>query len=394
MEHKYIRVGTTLYKMVKQPMQDGKMKECRKVWSYDTLRQDHSKDFISQIEKFDGFCCVPAHINYQRAIGRFYNDYEPLGYEPEQGKFPLIEQSLRHLFREQYEYVLDYIQLLYTKPLQRLPIIILASEERNTGKTTFLNLLKNIFGKNVTFNTNDNFRSQFNSDWASKLVIVVDELLLNRIEDSERIKNLSTSKSYKAEAKGKDRQEVEFFAKFVFNTNNERNPIYIGVGENRYWVRKALPLGVTDISEMSDKMKVEIPAFLWFLLHRELSTTHKSRMWFDPKLLETDALRKMINANRNVVETEMIQILQEIVEIKGSEEYRFCIIDMAWMLDIRGHKTHHNYIRRVLQSTWKLTPSSSVYYTGERLNYDGTLERMPRTGRCYTITKDILSKIK
>jgi len=40
--------------------------------------------------------------------------------------------------------------------------------------------------------------------------------LLDRREDSERIKNLSTALSYKAEAKGKDRQEVDFFAKFVF----------------------------------------------------------------------------------------------------------------------------------------------------------------------------------
>ena len=62
------------------------------------------------------------------------------------------------------------------------------SDERNTGKTTFLNLLKSIFGGNVTFNTNEDFRSQFNDDWTGKLLICVDEVLLNRREDSERIK--------------------------------------------------------------------------------------------------------------------------------------------------------------------------------------------------------------
>ena len=35
------------------------------------------------------------------------------------------------------------------------------------------------------------------------LLICVDEVLLNRREDSERIKNLSTARSYKAEAKGR-----------------------------------------------------------------------------------------------------------------------------------------------------------------------------------------------
>ena len=50
---------------------------------------------------------------------------------------------------------------------------------------------------------------------------MVDEVLLNRREDSERLKNLSTTLSYKVEAKGKDRDEIAFFAKFVLCSNNE-----------------------------------------------------------------------------------------------------------------------------------------------------------------------------
>ena len=116
-------------------------------------------------------------------------------------------------------------------------------------------------------------------------------------------------------------------------------------------------------------------------------------MWFNPNLLTTDALRKMIAFNRGKVESEMIHILQEIMELKAGEEYNFCIIDMAWMLEMRGHKCDHSYIRRVLQQHWKLSPSGSIYYTGERLNYDGTFDRMPRTGRCYTITAEVISTI-
>ena len=61
---------------------------------------------------------------------------------------------------------MDYLQLLYLQPIQKLPILLLVSEERNTGKSTFLNFLKALFQNNVTFNTNEDFRSQFNSDWA------------------------------------------------------------------------------------------------------------------------------------------------------------------------------------------------------------------------------------
>ncbi len=45
--------------------------------------------------------------------------------------------------------------------------------------------------------------AQFNADWGGKLLIVVDEVLLDRREDAERLKNLSTAQTYKIEAKGK-----------------------------------------------------------------------------------------------------------------------------------------------------------------------------------------------
>ena len=99
---------------------------------------------------------------------------------PKEGEFNHIQSLIEHIFGEQYKLGMDYLQLLYLKPTQKLPILLLVSEERNTGKSTFLNFLKALFQENVTFNTNEDFRSQFNADWAGKLMIVVDEVLLNR----------------------------------------------------------------------------------------------------------------------------------------------------------------------------------------------------------------------
>jgi hypothetical protein len=194
---RYVRVGITLYKIVRRPLMSGDFMEVRVPWNYETLRQDHSKDFISQIEKYDGFCSVPSHTNYRRSIGTFLNRYEPINYQPAAGDCPFTFSLLSHIFGEQMEMGLDYLHLLSLQPLVRLPIIILVSIDRNTGKTTFLNFLKAIFAGNMTFNTNEDFHSQFNSDWANKLVVGVDEALLVRREDSERIKNLSTAISYK-----------------------------------------------------------------------------------------------------------------------------------------------------------------------------------------------------
>jgi phage/plasmid-associated DNA primase len=93
-----------------------------------------------------------------------------------------------------------------------LPILLLVSEERNTGKSTFLNFLKAVFENNVTFNTNEDFRSQFNSDWAGKLLIMVDEVLLNRREDSERLKNSKYHVLLKGRSKRQRPFRVAFFA--------------------------------------------------------------------------------------------------------------------------------------------------------------------------------------
>ncbi len=227
---------------------------------------------------------------------------------------PYIRLFLEHVFEEQIELGLDYIQLLYSRPTQMLPILLLVSNERETGKTTFLRFLKIIFGKNATFNTNEDFKSQFNADWANRLLVLVDELLLNKMEDTEKIKNLSTAGDYKIEAKGKDRREIEFFAKFVLCSNNEKNPIIIPKEEIRFWVRKVKPVE-KDITSLRELMTKEIPCFLYFLMNRKLSTPNESRMWFKPSLLETPALNKIKKYNSSKVGFETITIVDgDVVE--------------------------------------------------------------------------------
>jgi phage/plasmid-associated DNA primase len=315
-KEKYIRVGTTLYKIVRRPLISGDFIEEKIVWSYETLRQDYGKNNLPEIEKYDGFCIIPNHINYMQVYGTYLNQYEPINYVPCEGEFPYIRMFLEHIFEEQIELVYDYIQLLYKKPTQILPIILLVSTERNTGKSTFLKFLKMIFSKNATFNTNEDFKSQFNADWANRLLVLIDELLLNKMEDTEKIKNLSTAGDYKIEAKGKDRREIEFFAKFVLCSNNERNPIIIPKEEIRFWVRKVNPVE-NDLTDLKQLMEKEIPHFLHFLLHRELSTQNESRMWFDPALLETSALNKIKKYNSSKVEIEMASYCNEMMELTG-----------------------------------------------------------------------------
>ena len=394
-KEEFIRVGTTLYKLVNQPRLNGGYVKKRIVWNNETLRQDYGKHYLATVPKYDGFCTVPEHVNYQPVVGKFLNLYEPIEHKPMEGDFSSIRSLVEHIFGEQYELGMDYLQLLYLQPIQKLPILLLVSEERNTGKSTFLNFLKALFQNNVTFNTNEDFRSQFNSDWAGKLLIVVDEVLLSRREDSERLKNLSTTLSYKVEAKGKDRDEIAFFAKFVLCSNNEYLPVIIDAGETRYWVRKIDRLQ-SDDTDFLQKLKAEIPAFLHHLQHRQLSTEKKSRMWFAPSLLHTEALQRIIRSNRNRLEIEMHELILDIMDRVGSETFSFCPDDILILLGNSHVKAERYQVRRVLQECWKLKPAhNTLTYTTYQVDYTRECRYSPKrtTGRFYTVTREFLETL-
>lgn len=391
----FIRIGTTYYKIASQPQPDGSVVTKRLKWDIQAIKLDYGKDFLKSIPCYNGFCTVPIHIDYKRVINGFYNLYEPISHIPTHGDWGKISMLVSHIFGEQYELGLDYIQLLYLNPTQKLPILLLVSEERNTGKTTFLNFLKAIFEDNATFNTNEDFRSKFNSDWTAKLLIMIDEVLLNRREDSERLKNLSTAKSYKAEAKGKDRDEIGFFAKFVMCSNNERTPVLIDPGETRYWVRKILPLEEDD-TEFLSQIKQQIPAFLEYLCKRKIMSGKGSRMWFHPELISTQALKRIIRANKNRIELEMIELLKDIMISTQSDSVSFCLNDILRFFNYTNVKAEKSQIRVILQDIWKLhpAPNALTYQCWDiNLNQPGGYSAMNRIGRFYTVTKSLLDSL-
>lgn len=393
-ESPFVRVGTTLYKIVNQPRLNGGYVKKRIVWNNETLRQDYGKNYLANVSKYDGFCTVPDHVNYRQVIDNFLNLYEPIGHQPKEGDFSHIQALVYHIFGEQYELGMDYLQLLYLQPVQKLPILLLVSEERNTGKSTFLNFLKAMFRNNVTFNTNEDFRSQFNSDWTGKLIIVVDEVLLNRREDSERLKNLSTTLSYKVEAKGKDREEIAFFAKFVLCSNNERLPVIIDPGETRYWVRKIHHLE-NDDTHFLQKLIEEIPAFLYFLQHRTLTTQNVSRMWFSPKQTETAALLKIIRCNKSKYEVEAAELIKEIMECMEIDSFSFCLNDLLILLNLSQVRIDKHWLRKIVTEDWKLTPApNGLTYTTYLFacNKERRFEPIRRVGRYYTVTRKQLDE--
>lgn len=391
---RYIRVGTDYYKIISIPLSSGDGLITLKRWSYEVLIRDYLREEINKIPKLDGFCVYPDHINYRKIVnGTFYNKYLPLKVRPKSGNCDTIIEFIKHIFGEQFELGLDYIQILYVHPKEKLPILALVSIERETGKSTFLYFLKLIFDSNMSILNNEDLRSSFNSEWVFKIVLAIDETFLDKKEDSERLKNLSTAKFYKHEAKGQDRYDIEFFGKFILCSNNEDSFINIDQQETRYWVRK-IPVIAKKDDLILEKIKKEIPAFLDFLLNRELSTKKQTRMWFTTDQIKTEALKKLKKKNRGRLEREMINVIEYIMDTESINEIKICPKDVVdWMKYYGFRNINFSDVKYVLQGNWSLDPvKNSLAYTGYHFDFTGTVLPNPRKGRYYIITREFLTK--
>ena len=389
----YIRVGTEYFKEVLCPLMSGDNMKSLIKWNKATIIDDFGKDSLKVIKKYETFCTFPSHINYQREINNFYNKYEPLSYcVNEKGDWENIKLFLQHLFGKQYELGLDYLTILWKHPSQILPILCLVSVERNTGKSTFLKLLKLIFEGNMTINKNEDFRSRFNSDWAGKLIVAVDEVLLDKKEDSERIKNLSTSNHYKLEGKGVDKAEIEFFGKFILCSNNEENFIKIDDLEIRYWVIKVNPFAKEN-PDLLEQMRKEVASFAYHLTHRKIETQRTTRMWFTKEQIYTKALDVLVRGNRTSIEKEIEEFLIDQFCTLELDELYFTSKDLHEQLNLANIRVGKNYVSKIITENFKLEAKNSSYnfYSldlSTMNNGKWSVYTENRKGRFYTFKKE------
>ncbi len=397
----YIRVGTSYFKIIEKPLISGDKVKVMTRWNRETIVSDHGKNFLGNILKLDGFCCIPDHINYQLIVDNFYNTYNELSVSPinealtlEQleNNIPNTLNFVQHIFGDQKEFGLDYLKLLFERPTQTLPILCLVSKERATGKSSFIKWLKAIFGLNMTYIKGDSFNSQFNSDWASMLLVAIDEVFFDKKEITERLKYLSTTDKDKVEAKGKDRQEIEFFAKFILCSNNEDNFIQIDEEEIRFWIRKIRPIKTEDVFFLK-KLNAEIPYFLKYLLERDFKSSQKTRMWFTPQQIMTESLLKLINKNKT--EAALLELFHECFEKIDDEEILIAPNDILLLLRKTNPRLiiSASEIRKILKR-WEFQPEDNTKsYQGIELLSHGEIVKVDRRGRYYLIKKFLFYKI-
>ncbi|MDO1514351.1 DUF5906 domain-containing protein [Maribacter confluentis] len=393
MSEQYMRIGTDYYKEAYLPLHSGDKTKVLLKWNKSEIITDYGKDHLDIIPKYDGFCLIPSHTNHKQVIDGFLNQYHAVDHEPLPGGLEVTTQFLKHFFGEQYELGMDYLTLLWQKPTQTLPILCLVSTERNTGKSTFLNWLKMVFQSNMTINNNEDFRSRFNADWAAKLIIAVDEVLLDKREDSERIKNLSTAKSYKSESKGKDRVEIPFYGKFILCSNNEENFIYVDNEEIRYWVRKVPTLPKNgDNPNMLVALKKELPHFIHLLTNRKISTKKITRMWFTKVQIHTAALDKLVKSNKTFIHKELEQILLDEFDMFDQDVLKYSNADLVRKLSDNNIRVSSSKVTEAIKIHMGLETTNSSYKKYHMSILPTTqkpfVETTQHKGRHYTFTRE------
>jgi hypothetical protein len=326
---------------------------------------------LRHIEKYEDFVIVPSHINYQQVIHGHYNKYHEISHSPAQGEYHLIIGFFKHLFGSEYlEFILDYFQLLYIKPTQNLPIILIESEEKNTGKSTFGFFVEKIFQFNAVAVGNKDFESDFNSVWIDKLIVVVDETSLEKTSVMQTIKRLSTEKGQVlSNAKGKDKVSVDFIGKFIFISNDEGRALPIERGEKRFAVFKAQTFsnrGIEDDPNILGKLESQIPAFLHFLKNRKLHYPEKTRMYFDTEVYFTDQLNLYFKGSASYVARSLKELLKDTFQMFPEEaELRFSISDLLLELTKGGYLkgTDRQKVKRAVEEELRLTAQKRGRYS-------------------------------
>ena len=370
----YFRVADNYFKFVNLPNQYKQLERVFHERKKATITDDHGRGFATHIPKYEAFCNVPDHSNFQQVIHNCFNVYSPIDYLPDdelctEEDFPTIRNFLFHLFgenlvnyfdndhKEKREYktvelAYDYLQLLYQKPWQKLPIICLVSRENNTGKSTFANFLRLMLGANVAIVGNADLVNDFNAHWATKSVVVCDETKIDKQHVIEKIKSLSTAKKIFMNAKGRGQVELDCFIKFVLITNNEENFIYASDEDIRYWIIK-VPVLEHENPNILDQFVEEIPSFLSYLNKRKLATELKNRMWFHPALLKTEALKKVIAYSQPTIVKELRQFFKELFLDTGLDEI-LMTQSTIWKAVFK-ERYERNYLENALKNVLKVS---------------------------------------
>jgi hypothetical protein len=362
----YIRVGTDYFKIIRKSDILEVDRTVLKRWKKDEIKQDYGAMFLNEIPKFDDFVIEPDNKNYQPIIRNCYNLHSEFQHKEFEGvvdekDIPATLFMFNHIFGEQVKMGLKYFKILYDHPKQQLPILVLYSEARKTGKTTFLNYLLMVFGNNSVLINPEDLTISFNESYATKNIIIVDESIIEKNTTSEKLKSMVTAGAINMNMKHVSNVQLPFYAKVIMGTN-KIDFARIDSAEVRYWVREVPSLEKEDTNTVR-KIRAEIPKFLRYLSQMPDVDLTTDRHVFTPKELETKPLALIKKESRGEC--------HKLIEMYASDFFANCTqkdvfhataIDVKDLWFSKNNQYAASYIRKVIENEMKLKKMENGYY--------------------------------
>ena len=360
----FICVGTDYYKVITSTDRYGVKRTKLKLWKLSEIKPFHGKDVIYKIPKYDDFCLEPNNIDYEPVINNMYNQHSEFSHVPDlyasHTKWTTI--LMKHIFGEQYDQGMIYLQCLYMYPKQSLPILVLTSEERSTGKSTFVEYLNLLFGENMVIVNPEDIGSSFNSSYSDKNIIAIEESRFDSVQATEKLKNLATQKKILVNAKHQQPYSLPFFGKLIITSNDEHKFSKVDEREIRYWVRKIPTLeGKVQNHNILNDLLEEIPAFLAQLIAMPAPDFSKSRMVFTENDIKTEALDTVKKESRTQLEKDVVEILTDIFhQDETLEEVYFIPKDFKDRYFKNDSRISISYLRNVFDTKFKFNKTDKL----------------------------------
>jgi len=353
----FIRVGVKYIKLTKSIDRYNVEREELSPWNKEEIKEDYGPEMLKRVTKYDNFVVVPDNKNYQQVVGNNFNKYHKFEHVPKEGKCDWSLKFLGHIFNGNIQLGLKYMKVIYERPWQALPILVLISEDRSTGKSTFLDWNTQIWGSNMVIINPSDLASSFNEGYATMNVIGIEESKFDRSSTLEKLKAISTQKTINVNVKYMSSFQTPFFGKIIITSNDERKFSKVDDKEIRYWIRKIPKIPEDDANHnILEDLKNEIPAFLWYLenIVPDIDYT-KSRMVFTPDELKTNALDVVIKESRSALHKDIEMYIKESCSDNDDKDVLyFRAIDIKERFFERNNQVSPSYIDQVLNFEMKL----------------------------------------
>jgi len=369
----FIRVGIDYFKKIVKIDRYGIKNTILKKWNRQELKDELGKDFSMMVAKYDDFTIQPNNMEYKGSIGNLYNLYAKFSHSPYAGdvdpeihlKWTMI--LMRHIFGTQLEAGLKYMNVMYTDPMQALPILSLVSKERQTGKSTFIDWLTIMYSDNMIIINPEDIGSSFNGSYATKNIIAIEESKFESTQALEKLKALSTQKKISVNEKFIAGYSVPFFAKIIIASNDETKFVRIDKEEIRYWARPVPSITIHNNNILND-LKDEIPYFLKYLLDMK-NFQYVGRSVLSDREIDTPLLHRVKIESQTWLYKELHELIEDWfynnnLDVHGDkiDSIFFSPKDIKDKFYSRTANVNIPFIRGVFKNEFNLNPCKMQRY--------------------------------